>query len=1340
MKSWRTSLWMFCVGLAFALQARGATRVDLVIDEPAPERSVAWPITTGVPFPRGRLVRAEQCRLIDDTGREQPLQARVAATWDAAKSSIRWLTIDFIAEPGRKYALEFGPDVVRTALPTRLKAVDDQPIRIDTGVLVAELSRQGPSALKSLAVDLDRDGRIEDEERALTGPADGDHYYVDQDGKRSSSAGDGAERRIVVETAGPVRACIRVDGYYTGAKGERIVRSRTRYHFFAGLGLIKVVDEFGIVGSSRDTRFQDIGFALQLSPTVGARAVRVDASGEPGSQIVTIPWNSETRSIAAAQTTYRHFGNPEYHAAVVETHPEGQRIHRQTDRMGEWFQVADGKTAITGSLPWFWQQFPKEWEATSDRLVLHLWSPRGGELDFGREGIARFFGTEGSRYLLDWKGVGAPRTPIENFFYNAGRDALARGEADGKGTNKHHEFWLHVAPAAKTEEGAQYGALAARPPLCLASGRWNSSTDVFGPLESRPNAWPEEAIVDRLFGLERYAQDAFGDYGWWVFGSGPHYSYQWDAAAQRHYADPRRFEFHTYQRETQLWWCYLRSGERKFFDWALPSENHWIDVAVAHVPTHFHCEWRGGAKLPRDLHWPAGDWAIDTSMHYVRHHDTGEAWLRGASQFWATYHRTLETTTLAYYLTGDERFNDVIEFWRAYWSDLAGKTSASPDWAPWHREQAWFELAETVERPKNWAEMIRDYAPFTSGSRHQQTLFFNLSTLYEHTWDPKIGQALDEYANAFLDPKHPIGVWRSQDNSEPAHADVPWLAHYWLPALWKYGRATRDPQISTVLSQYFDAMYWADPFREDVGVYSNVQLGYAWYFTRDPRHLRPVLEELTDLRRYAEPLAGPEALGERIYNPYAPVKSLTAVPRLLWALEDAARNDVSIPPPAPLEPQRTTIALEKRPDIPLIATLWGFDRGPVVRRSDGRIASEAKIVTTERVTHLQPFDRTLPHHRVYVHELTLPADAPAKFYFIEPKLELAVLRLTGSDAVLWNAAQPVALRDGDSCWLQPSSNELLKVESALPSKLQVFEADGTPLSAKLTGNVAVYHREAGNAPKPVRFVNSGTATLWFRLVDLPPSECWLASRPETLDRFTKGGLIPPLPQTSVEFDPSATFVPGRFGAGLLVVPGRTLHLPDRVTIEGRNVPLVDSRQGTIEFWVKRLWDDRLAVRRQDTFLTNGIVQAACPWKLPLGEWAHVAVVWRPHPRDDLVTLVHAYVDGVDPANYRSLFWAGYSVQPLKFGSKGQDLGEFISQAVPGAAFAIDELRISRTPRYADMTINFGGQHTANPVHFDPPNKSLVADAATTLLFHFDGDLIDARRPEGQRIEGRLLPK
>ena len=145
-----------------------ATRVNLVIDEPFADRKAAWPMTTGVPFPRGRLTSAERCRLIDDRGVERPLQARVAATWDAERKSVRWLTIDFVAEPGRKYALEFGDDVVRAPSATKLVESRDEVVTVSTGALRAEFSSVGAAALRTISADLNGDGQAGSDELVAT--------------------------------------------------------------------------------------------------------------------------------------------------------------------------------------------------------------------------------------------------------------------------------------------------------------------------------------------------------------------------------------------------------------------------------------------------------------------------------------------------------------------------------------------------------------------------------------------------------------------------------------------------------------------------------------------------------------------------------------------------------------------------------------------------------------------------------------------------------------------------------------------------------------------------------------------------------------------------------------------------------------------------------------------------------------------------------------------------------------------------------------------------------------------------------------------------------------------
>jgi hypothetical protein len=1319
------TLALLIAGL-FPVPSLAVTRVPLVINEAFPDRAVPWPITTGIPFPRGALKDAKNCRLVDDTGKEQPLQATVSATWDAEKTSIRWLTIDFIAEPGRSYALEFGEGLRPANFTRYLPAFTGQTVTHNTGRLSLEFNRHHGPSLKSVRFDRNGNGTASDDEVTVSGPEIGEHYLVDQKGIRSSSGWEARDRNIAFEALGPTRSCIRVDGYYTGPGGKRIASYRTHYHVFADLGLIKVIDELRFIRSTKETRFSDIGFSLNLHLPTDKRKVVVDKSGEPGNQPLSIDWRPDTQSIASCQQTYRHYGNPECVGEVAMATPAGTTKILTTERIGEWIQVADDQAAVTASMRWFWQQFPKEWEVTNDALTLHYWSPQAGELDFGKEGIEKFFGPGGEKYLRADQDK-HNSNPVNRFFYHADMGAIERGEADGLGINKHHEFWLIFSSAKDAKIAQDYARHAAHPPLCLASSEWNCSTDVFGPLAARPNNSRYEAAVDKIFDLGRQGQADFGDYGWWLFGAGPHYSYHTDEATGKLYADSRRFEFHTYGKETQLWWNYLRSGERKFYDWAIPAENHWCDIAVAHEPTKIHCDWLGGTEQKgRTLHWRPGEWSIDNPTHYIRTHDRAEAWLRGGAQFWASYHRTLETTTLAYYITGDPRYNQVISYWRDYFKDLAGKTNHSTDWKPWHQEQAWYQTFKDDPQEKTWAEMIRDYAPFSSGSRHQQTLFFNLATLYEHTWDPQIKQVLEEYAHAFLDPKHPIGVWRSQDNSLPAYAEAPAMAHFWVPALWKYERVTRDPRMKEILAKYFDAAYAADPFREfeDVGVYSNAYCGYAYYFTRDPRYLTLAQKELDQLLPNSLPLKNPQEINQRLYNPYAPAKTFTAVPRLIWALQQGEKEGRK-PGMMPLRMQRTVHALYKSPGKELKATLWGFEPKLTIVTPAGEPFAATQLKTRQYASDIQPFDRILPNYECYLHELTIPANEPAGNYLIMPRLELAVLETNSTAPVLWNAAAPLALKPGEAVlWLSP--------ESTVPPDrdLPVTAHPAADLRAAIV-----------NDRVQLRFQEESRARLgWFRL-NRPVNECWVIAEPphtktdvqNAHDRsltdpsvITRG--LPSAPQA----DRSQAFVAGRFGDGAAISSQRMLRIPDHVVKGGEKHKLFNEQQGTIEFWIRRKYDERINPAKPLLLLTNGRLSVLYQSSLPLNEWAHLAVVWYPY--DDRGSIQHVYVNGRDAANYRSINWDGYSAPRPSAGPKNAKwLEEFLLQAREGSEFEIDELRVSTIPRYADLSVNYGPQQTFNPYRFQPPDKPFAPDEHTTLLLHFDQDLKSA----AGNIEGRF---
>jgi hypothetical protein len=369
---------------------------------------------------------------------------------------------------------------------------------------------------------------------------------------------------------------------------------------------------------------------------------------------------------------------------------------------------------------------------------------------------------------------------------------------------------------------------------------------------------------------------------------------------------------------------------------------------------------------------------------------------------------------------------------------------------------------------------------------------------------------------------------------------------------------------------------------------------------------------------------------------------------------------------------------------------------------------------------------------VYRHEVTPPKDLSGRWYFVLPKTELGVIE----NAAPWCAAvEPLSAEPHERWyWRRPTGIDLLTIETSAPLQWK-FSSNGKSLAVstdadKLKNRLAV---ALGDLPEHATIVieNGGERRAWFRTVDLAANDVWMTpqgyeSSPPTLPFLADAVFV--ARQPSIE--PSQTFVTGRFGQGLLLVPGRELHIPDEIVVNGEPRRLSDQRQGTIEFWIRRIWDERVAAAPASIQLLNaGSLVASCPTpNLKLNDWTHVAIVWRPMPGADgdaaeggEKSLVHAYFDGVDYAFYRSLAWEGYS-KPTMFDPSKPWLKEFVTKGYPNALFAIDDVRISNEPRYVNLKLDFGRQQTFNPDAFAPPDQPAEHDAATVVLLPLDGDM------------------
>lgn len=193
-------------------RARQPGTIPLTVAETGTAGRLAWPVTSGVPFPKGALADGSQCRILTPAGQPLPAQFRELARWP--DGSVKWLLVDTLVDtrPGRTTALELAYNVA----PDRFGGVQVE----ETGGAVA-------LANGTVSLRLDR-RRFE----PLAGLADGALEVADADGRVFSSANLPPEE-MVVEERGPVRATVRVRGRFADAEGQPWMRYLCRIHLHA---------------------------------------------------------------------------------------------------------------------------------------------------------------------------------------------------------------------------------------------------------------------------------------------------------------------------------------------------------------------------------------------------------------------------------------------------------------------------------------------------------------------------------------------------------------------------------------------------------------------------------------------------------------------------------------------------------------------------------------------------------------------------------------------------------------------------------------------------------------------------------------------------------------------------------------------------------------------------------------------------------------------------------------------------------------------------------------------------------------------------------------------------
>ena len=749
--------------------------VLLNLRNPGKSVAKACPFTVSVPFKQGELNDDSKLKLVDASGKEIPFQLQQLNSWPQDKS-IQWLMFDFI------YDLNGNPiETMKLELKSAsaLKEVKDGivlketpgDIEINTGAAVFTVNKKRFNLFDS--VKSNQKNIVSKDEKNLS------LYFRDKDGNLFASA-LGTSDEVKVELKGPVRSVIKAEGWFYSEKGEKSCRYIVRLNFFKGKPFVKMHYTFIITENSDKGKFSDIGISIPL------KAEKVIFAG-----------TAETIALKAGSAEYILQYDDDKFLIASDDKPGTWKINGDGKRAPGWAGVSGKNFSSMIYVNNFWQEFPNEIEVIGgESLTYHLWPLHGVAMpdrkitDANRQYL--WYCHEGK--ILDFK------VP-ELYYTSAAKDQKEEYKLRYV-RNAKNENCMGVAKSAEIvidfdvseNNYAEEAALWLNKPLLMASPEQMCASGVFGRiLPISPEKYPEaENALSKLFDCERRLQDYTKDFGKFNYGdSHTAWSYdtkRWDDAY-------RCWRGYHHCSGTVPWMLYIRSGDPKYFHWAVANARHLMDVDMCNwtTPEYEKLEYplgkiKGGLCDYKGLsHWHSGNRLMD-------------------------YNSMTGFMIYYYYLTGDRSGLDVAEMWGNSVKERfqtpndgragAGTSSALMDLYLATGDKAYFAIAENYVKHMLKSQNVNNDKTFC----HQTLGYIN--------------------GKGKIIPKGAFSGSSGWENY------APWLE--------KYYDLTGDKDIAGRM------VLWADAYTEGYGDTASIwKLGgdcinlmaYAYYITKNPKYL-----------------------------------------------------------------------------------------------------------------------------------------------------------------------------------------------------------------------------------------------------------------------------------------------------------------------------------------------------------------------------------------------------------------------------------------------------------------------------------------------------------------------
>jgi len=365
---------------------------------------------------------------------------------------------------------------------------------------------------------------------------------------------------------------VRFEGFYRTEDGEPLARHITRVELIAGRPEARVTHTLVLSRDSNEVWFGEIGWELALAPGAEPRAL-FSAGRASAKALPPVPLLGDASPYVFQESGVRLGFQPRADRTECwETVALGKNrfevvsgtrsVLHEGAEMGDWAAVSGAAGGIMVNCREAARQHPKEFDVTRDRLVLKLFSNRGGEeLDFRTPTLVEKWGLG----ELHRQGkVNVRRWPHR-------MKKILSHTSNAVGWSKTHEIlFAPLPPPSAAHNLPALSRLHSERVYAHVDPAWIYRTRAFGGLYPRDRKLFSEAEAAIDTALQPYLDLLPGNWlGFMDYYAGPHFSF------------PGRYRI-LYTLLEDLWMAYARSGDREARALIEGASRAYQDNHIAH--------------------------------------------------------------------------------------------------------------------------------------------------------------------------------------------------------------------------------------------------------------------------------------------------------------------------------------------------------------------------------------------------------------------------------------------------------------------------------------------------------------------------------------------------------------------------------------------------------------------------------------------------------------------------------------------------------------------------------------------------------------------------------------